>query len=138
MTISDEDKIRQLDKEWGEAADSHDVEAVLKFYSPNATLVWPEQPAIHGAAAIRDAWTGFFKDPNYENLSLGFTPKEIRVSGSRDLAIDFGVVAIKFGPAKNQQTVIAKYLVVWTAESGDWKVLYDSWNSNEPAGKAPA
>ena len=28
---------------------------------------------------------------------------------------------------------IAKYLVVWKRENGEWKVLYDCWNSNRPA-----
>lgn len=128
---SDEKRIRELDAEWGKAANLYDVDAVMKFYSTGATLVWPDQPKVFGQAEITKAWTDMFR--NYKNLSLRFDPTQIDVASDRDLAIDFGEVTLEYESPKKQEKVIAKYLVVWKRISDDWKVLYDSYNSNESA-----
>jgi len=127
-THKDEDEIRKLDADWGAAATSHSPEAVAKFYSPRATLVWPFQQAVQGSNNILKAWKDIIAQ--YEGLNLKFVPTRIDISGDRNMATDFGVV--EFGHIVDGKPVmdIAKYLVVWVRENGSWKVLYDSWNTN--------
>ena len=48
---ADEKKIRALDKQWGEAATRKDLDAVVAFYAPDGSLVWPDAPAVHGTKA---------------------------------------------------------------------------------------
>lgn len=120
-----EDRIRELDAAWGEAATKKDLEKTVSFYAPDGSLVWPSQEAIHGTQAIRDAWREMMKIPG---LGLRFTPERIDVSG--DLAVDFGRVDLKQDTDQGPKEEVDKYLVVWQLIDGDWKVLYDSYNAN--------
>ena len=124
----DEEDIRALDAAWGEAANTHSAEAVAKFYSPRATLVWPFQQAVQGPANILQAWKDIIAQ--YEGLNLKFVPTRIDFSKDRDMATDFGVVEFGHIVDKKPAMDTAKYLVVWVREGGSWKVLYDSWNTN--------
>ena len=127
---ADEQKIRDLDVQWGEAACRGDLDAVVAFYAADGSLVWPGQAAFHGTAAIRGAWQDMFRQ--YKGLNLRFTPERIDVAGDGGLASDFGAVALGYDDDKGRQEVTAKYLVVWRKDGGEWKVLYDSYNSNTP------
>lgn len=123
-----EREIRRLDGVWGDLASKQDLEAVVALYASDASLVWPDEPAHHGTAAIREAFTGMFKE--FKGLTLKFTPERIDISDSGDLASDFGVVSLGFDGEQGRVEMTAKYLVVWKQVNGAWKVLYDSWNSN--------
>ncbi len=124
--------IAELDKAWGAAASAHDLEAVLAFYAPDATLVWPDAPAAIGADAVRESWTKQFA--NTPGLGLVFEPDEIVSSADQTLASDFGVVRFsKDDPTSGTVTVIGKYVVVWRNDPDGWKVLYDSYNLNQPS-----
>lgn len=131
---SQEKKIKALDKAWGDACDAHDAKAVAAFYATNATCVWPDQKAIHGRPAILKAWITLCKDPA---LKLRFTAKRITISKSGDMATDFGIVHGQFTTPTGIIKVVFKYLVVWIADRGSWKVLFDTYNYDEPAPSAP-
>jgi len=131
--VAEEKAIRDLDIQWEAAAAKKDVDAVVAFYAPDGTAVWPDAPASQGTAAVRTAWVELFKTPG---LVLRFTPERIDVSDAGDMATDFGKVEIAFDGPQGRVEDVAKYLVVWRKVNGAWKVLYDSFNSNKPA--APA
>jgi uncharacterized protein (TIGR02246 family) len=122
-----EQEIRKLDVQWGKAASRKDLRATVAFYAKDGSVVWPGAPAAHGTKAIRAAWVELMKTPG---LGLRFTPERIVVSDEADLASDFGKVQMTQRTSKGKQTMVAKYLVVWRKEGGDWKVLYDSYNLN--------
>ena len=121
-------RITQLDKEWGDTASRKNLDAVVAFYAEDATLVWPDQPPVHGSADIRTAWSGVFRD--MPDVFLQFTAERIDVSESGDLASDFGVVTMGTDGRQGAK-VTGKYVVVWKNVNGSWKVLYDSWNYNQ-------
>ena len=128
----DEKLIRALDAKWGDAATAHDLEAVVAFYAPNGTLVWPDQPAVHGTADIRTAWKEMIA--TIPGLGLRFIVETITISASGDLASDFGAVRLQQdGPDGTPMVDMAKYLVNWQKVDGEWKVLYDSWNEDKKA-----
>jgi len=130
---ADEQNIRSLAVKWSAAVEKKDLDAIMSFYTTDATAVWPDAPAAHGSEAIRAAWTELLKTPG---LVLRFTPERIDVADAGDIASDFGKVESEFdGPGGHVQDV-AKYLLVWKKVNGEWKALYDSFNSNMPA--APA
>jgi ketosteroid isomerase-like protein len=130
---ADEQSIRNLAVQWSAAVEKKDLDAIMAFYAPTATAVWPDAPAAHGLEAIRTAWVDLLKTPG---LVLRFTPERIDVANAGDLAVDFGKVESEFdGPGGRVQDV-AKYLLMWQKVDGQWKALYDSFNSNKPA--APA
>ncbi|MFO1460267.1 MAG: DUF4440 domain-containing protein [Verrucomicrobiota bacterium] len=132
MSASDKSQIIALDQAWGDAASSGRLADVVGFYAANATLVWPGTKAVQGTAAIRKSWKGMFRQ--FKGLRLRFIAKAIHISKEGDLASDFGVVEFS---ATGQSMMKAKYLVVWQKVRGEWRVLYDSWNTNTEA-PAPA
>jgi ketosteroid isomerase-like protein len=106
-----------------------DLDAVVAFYAPDATLVWPDMKAVHGTAAIRKAWKKMIADT--PGLGLKFVAEKITVSQDGDLAADFGKVILTMdGTAGKKVSETAKYLVTWQKVRGRWMVIYDSWNTN--------
>jgi uncharacterized protein (TIGR02246 family) len=127
----DEQAIKDLDAAWSEAAGKMDLERVVGFYAPDGSVVWPDHPAAHGKAAIRNRWAELFKTT--PGLFLKFAPERIVIAADRALASDFGVVHFGFDTPRGPQRQTGKYVVVWRREKGQWKVLYDCYNMNEPA-----
>jgi uncharacterized protein (TIGR02246 family) len=126
----DESTIRELDDAWGKAASAKDLEAVVAFYAPDGSLVWPGAPAALGTDRIREQWAELMADT--PGLNLRFDAERIVVSGDGTLASDFGKV--EFGHDDDSGRHIqetGKYVVVWRKEQGAWKVLYDSYNMND-------
>jgi uncharacterized protein (TIGR02246 family) len=122
----DEAAIRKLDAEWSKAATAKKMNRVMKFYAPDGSVVWPDQPPAKGHKAIRASWEAYFKAT--PDMHLDFKPIDIEVIG--DMATDFGVVHFAANARPDDAQNTAKYLVVWKRENGAWKVLYDSWNWN--------
>jgi uncharacterized protein (TIGR02246 family) len=121
--------IRALDAHWSEVASNHDLDAVVALYATDGALVWPDAKASHGTAAIRRAWKAFITET--PDLGITFTAESITVSDSGDLAVDFGKVVLTMtGEGGKKMRMVAKYLVTWKKVRGEWKVQYDSWNSN--------
>jgi ketosteroid isomerase-like protein len=127
---ADEQNIRDLAVKWSAAVEKKDLDAIMSFYAPDATAVWPDAPAAHGSEPIRAAWMELLKTPG---LVLRFTPERIAVADAADIASDFGKVESEFDGPQGRVEDVAKYLVVWQKVNGEWKALYDSFNSNKPA-----
>ena len=125
---TEEDAIRKLDQEWGDAATRYDLDRVVSMYASDGSLVWPGEPAVHGTSAIRTAWQGFFAQ--FQGLNLQFTAERIDVSPDAEMASDFGKVSLGYDGPNGPVQMIAKYVVVWKKVDGAWKVLYDCYNSN--------
>lgn len=130
---ADEQSIRNLAVQWSAAVEKKDLDAIMSFYAPAATAAWPDAPAAHGPEAIRAAWVELLKTPG---LVLRFTPERIDVANAGDLAVDFGRVESEFDGPEGRVQDVAKYLLMWQKVDGQWKALYDSFNSNKLA--APA
>lgn len=129
---ADQKAILDLDAKWGEAATRHDVEAVVAFYAPDGTLVWPDMKPVHGTAGIRKAWKSMIATT--PGLALTFVADTITVAKAGDLAADFGKVVLTMdGKDGKKVREVAKYVVTWQKVRGTWKVLYDSWNTNTKA-----
>src|SRR5690606_36256938 len=106
------------------------VETIVSFYAPDGAVVWPDAPARRGHDEIRQAWTELFQTPG---LTLNFIPERIDNSDSGDMAADFGRVEAQFDGPQGRVTDVTKYVVVWRKVDGNWRVLYDTFNSNQPA-----
>src|ERR1700759_1335565 len=126
----EEAAIRKLDKGWSDAAQAKKLNRVKQFYAKNGSVVWPDMTAAHGRSAVLARWKTAFKTT--PNLYLRFEPTHIEVFESGDMASDFGVVYFKKGAKPSDTVNVAKYLVVWQKQKGDWKVLNNSWNTTAP------
>ncbi len=121
--------IRALSLQWREAINAQNLEACLEFYAPDAIEMQPNAPAIVGLPAIR-AWfeTGLLQ-PGISNF---FEPDTIEVAVSGDLAYDRGTYRFAMETPNGRVEDIGKYLMIWKRIDGEWKVVVDISNSDQP------
>ena len=131
--IAEMHAIRAQDSRFSAAAARLDVVATAALYAPDATILPPGLPAVHGPDAIRTMLAGLFTAPG---LSITLRPQRIDIAAAGDLATDQGEVEVGMNTAEGPVIEVSKYLEVWRKVDGEWKLMYDTWNANEPA--APA
>ena len=127
---SDEQKIRELDAAWSQAADGKDAAKCASFYSNTGSMLPSGAPLATGNAMIQAAWAGMMALPGY---SLTFKPTRIEIAKSKDMAYDVGTYVFKANDSHGQQTAsVGKYVVVWTKQKdGEWKVELDIFNGDK-------
>lgn len=91
----------------------------------------PNGPIGKGHGAIEKTWAGMMAAPGFD---LNFTPDQIIVSGSGDMALDRGTYRLSMQPDGKAVSDTGKYVVVWRKVDGDWKAAADIFNSDLPAG----
>jgi ketosteroid isomerase-like protein len=134
LSSQDEAAIRAVDAEWARAATAGDANALTATYSSDATLLPPNEPVVKGEAV---------KKYNADMLGAFSGPEELTtmvVEGRGDVAYAVGTYRATLTPkkagAKPLPTEEGKYLEVLKKQpDGSWKIVYDMWSSNAPAGK---
>jgi ketosteroid isomerase-like protein len=66
-------------------------------------------------------------------FDLTFTPEQIIVSSSGDMALDRGTFKLAVAPKGTPMSDTGKYVVVWRKTGGEWKAVADIFNSDLPA-----
>ncbi len=108
-----------------EAMKKGDTSLMMSLFAPNGMQMVPGEPIIHGRAAIRDSYAGFFKRAHVVDGSI--VTKELGVSGN--LAYELGnyVFRIVSAKDKSQFTSTGHYMEVWEHQpDGSWKILVDA------------
>ena len=131
---AEERAIRALDERWAPAVAKSDVEAAVALYSPDATLLWQDAPAVKGPEAIRATWTAVMKTPG---LTLSVVPERVEISVAGDIATDVGRIESHRTTPAGPVAAVSKYLHVWHKAGTEWKLYYSMSNSNAPP-PAPA
>src|SRR5258708_40098169 len=80
---SDEQRIRQLDRDWVAKVAAKDLAGTVAFYAKDGVVMAPNAPPAEGTAAITETWRGILGLPNG---SLMFAPTRVTVAKSADLA----------------------------------------------------
>jgi uncharacterized protein (TIGR02246 family) len=126
---SEEQRIRDLDKNWSAAAASKDAAKTASFYADDGSLLPFNGPIVNGKAKIQEAWAGLIAKPGF---AIHFEPTRIVVAKSHDMAYDIGTFEATMNDDKgNPDTVIGKYLVAWKKQKdGEWKVEADCFNTD--------
>ncbi|HLW23880.1 MAG TPA: DUF4440 domain-containing protein [Steroidobacteraceae bacterium] len=126
----DEQKIRDLDAAWSQAADGKDAAKCASVYAETGSFLPQNAPIATGRAQIEAAWAKTMKIPGY---SLTFKPTKIEVSRSRDMAYDVGTFLFKMlDDHGNPVSSVGKYVVVWKKQPGGaWKVQLDIFNADK-------
>jgi ketosteroid isomerase-like protein len=127
---SDEQRIRQLDRDWIAKVAAKDLTGTVAFYAKDGVVMAPNAPPAEGTAAITETWRGILGLPNG---SLTFAPTRVTIAKSADLAYEVGTYSLAFDGAKGRVQDQGKYVVVWKKEGRAWKVAADIFNSNVPA-----
>ena len=129
-TAGDEQAIRGQVNRWLELVRAKDSAAIAQLYAEDGMVMPANEPATRGRDAIRKWWDGAMKMPGYD---LSFSPEQILVSSSGDMALDRGTYRFRATPPQGAIDDTGKYVVVWRKVDGEWKVAVDIFNSDKPA-----
>lgn len=106
-----------------------DADSLMTLYTANAVQLNPNFPAWEGAAAIRQAFAGFFSAMTIADAN--FTTHDIVIAGNK--AIVRGSYALRLRP-KNGGAEIAdrgKLMTTWERQpDGSWKIIRDMSNTD--------
>jgi len=129
-TGADEQAVRELSADWLELAKAKDAAGIADLYTEDGAVMPSNAPIGKGHAAIQQVWEGLMGLPGFE---LTFSPEQVIVSSSGDMALDRGTYSLTTAPEGTPQTDTGKYVVVWRKVGGEWKAAADIFNSDLPA-----
>jgi uncharacterized protein (TIGR02246 family) len=123
-------QLLELSKQYQAAVKARDAGKIAAFYAEDAVLMPPDSPPVKGRKAIQqDHQKMFTESPGAE---LTITPLASEASG------DLGYIQGEFLYRDGTEQVRGKYVEVWKRLNGQWRILYDIFNSNQrPAPPAP-
>lgn len=116
------------------AFNEKDSAKVASFYTDDATLMPPNEPAVKGRQNIQ-AWFKGGIDQGLTDLKL--TPTESSIRGDQAFEAGTYSIVVKAGAGqgatgKGSAVDSGKYVVVLKRVGGEWKIAYDIFNSNLP------
>jgi len=129
-TGADEKAIRGQVDRWLQLVKAKDAAAIAGLYAEDGAVMPPNGPIGKGQDAIQKTWASILGTPGFD---LTFTPEQIIVSSSGDMALDRGTYKLAVAPKGSAQTDTGKYVVVWRKVGGEWKAAADIFNSDLPA-----
>ena len=129
-TGADEKAIRGQVDRWLQLVKAKDAAAIAGLYAEDGAVMPPNGPIGKGHDAIQKTWASMMGTPGF---NLTFTPEQIIVSSSGDMALDRGTYKLAVAPKGTAQTDAGKYVVVWRKVGSEWKAAADIFNSDLPA-----
>ena len=126
---ADAQTIKTRSDEWSKAAGAKDGAKFASFYTDDATVMFPGEPAVHGMKDIKPVVGATMQDPNF---ALSFTTDKVEVSGT--LAYSQGALSMTSTMRNGKPyTDKGKYLAVWKKQAdGTWLAVEDIFNSDAP------
>lgn len=130
MDLAAEEKtLRELSSGWAAAMEAKDVDKICPLFASDAVEMQANTPAVHGKDAICTWYRGWLLDPN---VKASFATEGFDIALSGDFAAEHGTYTFVTGQGDSTLTDTGKYLTVWKKVDGQWKVLYDTANTNLP------
>ena len=130
----DESRVRRAalmptSRDWARTAASDDLERTLSFWSDDAIVMPPGQPAVVGKAAIREFVRQTLAIPGF---SITWEPEQATVANDADLGFMVERNRVTFAEATGViREQFGKAVTVWRKDSrGGWKCVVDTWNEN--------
>jgi len=120
-----DDSVKDGNKAFREAVESHDAIALAALYHSDARVMPPNGEIVKGREEIRNFFKGMLS-PSVTGIELHTQDTEKR----DDLGVETGTYEVK--GEQNATLDRGKYIVVWKKDDGKWKIYRDIWNSDLP------
>jgi len=124
------DAILATDAAWLKVYQAKDLDKSVAFCDEQGSMLAPNAPI----AVWKDAVAKLIaKDFAHDNIA--WNANQVGISRSGDLGYTSGTTGMTFKDASGKTVVYkGKYLTAWKKQAnGEWKVLYDMFNSDLPA-----
>ncbi len=121
----DDDAVRQADIAWSSAAGSKNLDKTVSFYSEDALVLPPNEPAVTGKDAIRKLWGGFLDSLT----NIRWKPTRIEMANSGEMAVLTGIYETTMKDGSKDH---GKYCEIWKQRDGTWKCAIDMFSSDLP------
>lgn len=123
--------IRAKDQAFTAAMVAGDIESVMAQYADEAIVLPPGAPMQKGSQAVRDNFAPWLSASPPSSMTLD--SETITVASSGDYAHAVGTFTISgTDPNGVEYSDTGKYVTVWRNVDGDWKMVADIWNSDNP------
>ncbi len=131
----EEAAIRATDARWLAAAQAHDLEQTVSYWTDDVILMQPGAPAVVGKEALRRYVSGAFSIPGF---SITWVTDHVWVAKSGDLAYATGTDTIRLtSPEGKPVEEHNKAVAVWRKDpDGSWRCAVDIWNAADPEPRA--
>jgi uncharacterized protein (TIGR02246 family) len=118
--------IDRVNRRFVEAWNAGDVAGAMTVYTDDATILPPGAPRVKGRGAIQQFWQGV-KDSGVRAVTL--QTDDLEISG--DLAREIGTATLTVRAEDGaEQTMTAKFVVVWKRQGDEWRWHTDIWNTD--------
>jgi len=117
----------ERDRAWARAAEAGNVDSILDYWTDDARVLLPDQPALVGKPALRAMVSGSLAVAGFH---ITWKPDSAVVSASGDLAYTYGSNQVTAPDATGHlATTEGRYVTVWRAEpDGRWRCAVDIYN----------
>jgi len=133
--LKEDKSLRETDAAWSKVAATKDVDRIVSYYAPDASMFPANAPVVKGKEEIKKAWSGLVSAPGF---TLSWEPTTALASKSGDMGYTSGTYQMSMtGPDGKQISEKGKYVVVWRKDAGKWKVIADIFNSDLPPPAPP-
>jgi ketosteroid isomerase-like protein len=130
------ERLLETDRAWAQVASANEnLDSIVSFWTDDARVVLPDQPAYVGKAAIRDMVAATMTIPGFH---VTWTPDTALVSAAGDLAYTFGSNEFTMADSTGQLvTTRGRYLTIWRKDAdGRWRCAMD-YGTTAPAETSP-
>ena len=130
---ADAKSLRAAEEAAIKAFESRDAGQMAAAYSPDATFMLTNTPALRGAE-LKAALEAFVADPNF---SMRFNTMKVEVAKSGEIGYTRGAYTMTMSDPKTKKvlTEIGKYVTIYSKQpDGSWKIAEDISNADSPAG----
>ena len=131
---TDEDavaRIRARNESWLAAAARRDLDGMMSIYAPDAQELLPDMSPLVGRDSIRAFYRGLIEQ--LPRFAHHFTPEDVTVAGSGELAVVRGSYRFTPDTLLPQQVHEGKYVGVWRRRDGEWRLFINISNADAPA-----
>jgi ketosteroid isomerase-like protein len=122
-----EAELMQVSRNWAKAAASGNLDSTLAYWSDDAVVLQPGDPAYVGKAAIKGMVEGAMKIPRF---SITWAPERASISQSGDMGYLIEHNRVTFADSAGKvHTQYGKGVTVWKKDAnGVWKNVVDIFN----------
>jgi ketosteroid isomerase-like protein len=129
---AEETALRKTDSSWSALAkQGGDVDKIVSYWSDDAVVLAPGQPAVKGKEALKKMVTD---SKNIPGFSISWRSSDIEFSPDGKMAYMYGENLMAMNDSSGKQLNIpGRAYTIWRKEAdGNWKCVVDIWN-NPPA-----